>query len=90
MEFEWNETKRETNIEKHGLDFIDAVLMFSGPTYRAEAKPKDGERRLLATGKIEDITVTAIYTLRGDAIRLISLRRARHGERKRYRELFHG
>ena len=28
MHFEWDETKRETNIEKHGIDFIDAIAVF--------------------------------------------------------------
>jgi uncharacterized DUF497 family protein len=26
MEFEWDEEKRLTNLEKHGLDFRDVVL----------------------------------------------------------------
>jgi uncharacterized DUF497 family protein len=28
MEFEWDEAKRITNIEKHGIDFLDASLLF--------------------------------------------------------------
>lgn len=28
--FEWHDVKRQSNIEKHGLDFIDAVPVFDG------------------------------------------------------------
>jgi len=28
MRFEWDERKRLANLEKHGLDFIDAVAVF--------------------------------------------------------------
>ncbi|MFX1716192.1 BrnT family toxin [Paraburkholderia sp. A1RO-5L] len=27
MIYEWDETKRATNLEKHGLDFVDAELV---------------------------------------------------------------
>ena len=30
MIFEWDEGKRRSNIEKHGLDFTDAALFFRG------------------------------------------------------------
>ncbi len=26
--FEWNEKKRQTNLEKHGIDFVDAIYIF--------------------------------------------------------------
>jgi uncharacterized DUF497 family protein len=28
LEFEWDEVKRRTNLEKHGIDFLDAVQIF--------------------------------------------------------------
>jgi uncharacterized protein len=31
MDFEWDEEKRLTNIEKHGIDFIDADILFGNP-----------------------------------------------------------
>jgi hypothetical protein len=30
MRFEWDERKRFSNAEKHGLDFLDAELVFRG------------------------------------------------------------
>lgn len=29
--FEWDENKREFNLEKHGIDFADAILIFDDP-----------------------------------------------------------
>jgi uncharacterized DUF497 family protein len=29
--FEWDENKRQANIEKHGIDFADLEAIFSGP-----------------------------------------------------------
>jgi uncharacterized protein (DUF4415 family) len=40
-----------------------------------------GEEREIATGLIDDCYVTVVFTRRASVIRIISLRRARHGER---------
>jgi uncharacterized DUF497 family protein len=88
MIFEWDDVKQKSNLDKHGLDFHDADLLFDGPILEADAKPVDGERRWMATGMIYDIIATAIFTRRGNAIRLISPRRARREERARYDQLF--
>jgi uncharacterized protein len=88
MEFEWDEAKRLTTLEKHGLDFLDAGLLFGNPHAVAAAKVVGGEPRWLAVGLIEDVYVTAIFTWRGDVIRLISMRKARDDERKRHQALF--
>ena len=82
-EFEWDEAKRLSNIEKHGLDFEDAVTLFDGQHIIAPAKMAGNEARFFATGQIGDFYVTAVYTLRGNTIRMISFRRARHAERAR-------
>jgi len=31
MEYEWDETKRQLNVRKHGLDFVDVDEVFSDP-----------------------------------------------------------
>jgi len=86
--FEWDENKRRSNIMKHGLDFVRADLLFSGPVMETETRTVEGELRWLATGMIDDLTVTVVFTRRSGVIRLISLRRARRGEKKRYHEIF--
>jgi uncharacterized protein len=88
MDFEWDEEKRLANIEKHGIDFIDAAVLFDNPYLIAAAKTVDGEKRWLATGLIEEIYVTAVFTKRGPVIRIISMRRARDGERQKHQEIF--
>ena len=32
VDFEWDEAKRQANIRKHGIDFLDAVLVFGSGT----------------------------------------------------------
>ena len=88
MDFEWDEEKRLKNLEKHGIDFIDADILFGSPYLVAPGKTVDGERRWLATGMIDEIYVTAVFSRRDQVIRLISMRSARNGERKRHQEVF--
>lgn len=90
MDFEWNEGKRAINLTKHGFDFADAPLIFEDehlilPTYSGT-----DEARFVATGRIGPDYVTLVYTERDDAIRVISMRRARHGERRQHQALFGG
>jgi uncharacterized protein len=89
MDFEFDEDKRLKNIEKHGIDFIDATdILFGNPYLKAPAKTVDGEQRWLAVGTINDDFVTAAFTRRGPVIRIISMRRARNDQRKKYQEVF--
>ena len=90
MIFEWDEAKRLSNLEKHGLEFLDVDLLFAGPHIEAEATTVAGEERQAATGPINDVLATVFFTRRGEAIRVISLRRARHEERRRYQALHPG
>ena len=46
MEFEWNDEKNDTNMQKHGIDFVDAILVFDNPILAYEDIRKTyGERR---------------------------------------------
>lgn len=88
MDFEWDENKRNANLQKHFLDFIDAPVIFYDDHITGSANMVDGEVREIATGRIDDVLVTVVFTRRSNAIRIISLRRASHGERRRYQEVF--
>ena len=90
LDFEWDEAKRLANIAKHGLDFADADLLFGNPYLEAPARTVPREKRWLAVGTIDDVYVTTIFTRRGDTIRIISMRRARDGERRQHQEVFGG
>ena len=86
--FEWDESKRQANLEKHGLDFSGAALLFDGrPVIDLPAR-SEGELRTISVALVNDTFVTLVWTLRGSNRRIISFRRSRHEERRAYRELF--
>ena len=87
MKLEWDENKRRSNLEKHGFDFLDARIVLQGNHLLKQTSYSD-EERWLAVGLLEEIEVTIIYTKRQDKIRIISMRRARHEERRAYRQLY--
>jgi uncharacterized DUF497 family protein len=87
MLFEWDERKRLANLAKHGLDFLDADLIFRGVHYSYPSERR-GEDRWVTVGLLEGREVALVWTARGDAMRLISFRRARREERRQYRQLY--
>lgn len=87
QEFTWNEDKRLKTLEKHGLDFVDAVKIFTGPTVQAVSN-RAGEERRIAVGLVNGLEISVVYTMRGDTIRVITARRARRNERKEYYKNF--
>ncbi len=82
-EFEWDAAKREAVLAKPGLDFIDAIEVFSGPHLQISA-PSDAEERRLAIGMVNGIEIAVVFTMRGGICRIITARRARQDERQRY------
>ena len=53
MEFEWDSVKNQRNIEKHGIDFTDAVRIFERPTLTVVDNRRNyGEKRIAAMGTI--------------------------------------
>ena len=85
QDFEWDEAKRLSNVEKHDIDFKDAKLLFDGRIVLTELSAFEGERRFLTTGILDDRCVTVIWTWRGASIRLISARRAHDSEERKHR-----
>ena len=90
MRFEWDERKRLSNLQKHGLDFIDVAAVLEAPHVLAGSSYGGAEERFLVTGVLKGRHVTVVYTARSEAIRLISFRRARREERQAYEELYSG
>jgi uncharacterized DUF497 family protein len=64
VRFEWDEDKRLANIGKHGIDFVQARSIFDGRPIFEVPSPYDGERRLLTTAILDQVYVTAIWTVR--------------------------
>lgn len=90
MHFEWDEAKREANIVKHEIDFIDVQPLFDGRPIFTAVSRRGEEDRLVSTGIIEGRFYTVVWTWRGEHIRLISARRSRDGEQRAYRALHGG
>jgi uncharacterized DUF497 family protein len=87
FEFEWDEAKRLSNIEKHGIDFQVAQDVFDGrPMYLTMGLP-EGEIRFTSIALLDGRFVAAIWTVRGSKIRFISVRGTRHAERRKFRQL---
>ena len=82
MEFEFDPVKSASNKVKHGIDFVEAQALWLDDGLKEVLSKADmaGERRFLAIGRVEGRHWTAICTLRGEAIRIISARRARSEE----------
>jgi uncharacterized DUF497 family protein len=87
MRYEWDENKRLSNLVKHKLDFRDAPLVFKNLHMVLPTKYV-GEERFLAISFIKNLFVTIVYTYRGENIRVISFRRARNGEKRKYQKLY--
>jgi uncharacterized DUF497 family protein len=51
VSFEWDETKNQTNLEKHGLPLSGAQAMWEGPILELDSNQPQ-EPRKLAIGKI--------------------------------------
>ena len=83
MLFEWDESKRQSNLVKHHIDFQDAIRIFDRPTFEKTAR-SHGEDRVLAIGLLEDVEIVVVYAVRGKRRRIISARRAHRDERKDY------
>ena len=81
--FEWDENKRRSVVERHGIDFEDAVQIFDGPV-RETLSPRMNEERWLAIGVVDGIEVAVVYTIRNGRRRIITARRARTNERRDY------
>lgn len=84
MEFEFDPEKNDTNRKKHGIDFKDAQKLWHDP-HRIVIPAKNlDESRFVLIGKIQEKYWSAVYTIRKNKIRLISVRRSRKNEEEIY------
>jgi uncharacterized DUF497 family protein len=87
MRFEWDEKKNQSNQQKHGLNFGDAPQVFAGRTLTFEdSREAHSEPRFVTVGSLAGRVVIIAHTSRGDATRIISMRKANARERARYQE----
>jgi hypothetical protein len=89
MIFEWDRHKTASNRTKHGISFMEAATVFRDPLGRITDDPRhsDAEQRYVILGHSRAMRlVTVMFTERGEAIRIISARRATQQERRDYEE----
>ncbi len=80
MEFEFDPKKSRPNKKKHGIDFVEAqMLWLDSMLLEIPARTSD-EPRYVIIGRICDKNWSAVVTYREDRVRLISVRRSRKEE----------
>ena len=77
--FEFDPKKSALNQEKHGINFADAQQLWSVPSVIFESNQLE-EKRWLLIGALAGVCWTAVFTKRGNKIRIISVRRSRKQE----------
>jgi uncharacterized protein len=80
MEFEFDPAKNAANKAKHGIDFVEAQALWQDDGLVDALVVSEGEPRFLVIGRIDGKHWTAVCTLRGQVVRIISVRRARKTE----------
>ncbi len=85
MEFEWDGRKAASNLDKHGVDFADAVTVLDDELAVTVRDEGPGEDRYVTIGMdaIGQLLVV-VYAWRGERVRIISARKATPRERKSY------
>ncbi len=84
MEFEYDSIKSHNNTKKHGIDFREAQVLWEDEDRLLIPARSDTEARFALLGKTKSKIWVAFYTLRGEAIRIFSVRRAREKEEHQY------
>jgi len=80
MEFEFDNHKSQENKKRHGIDFVEAQMLWDDSD-RIEVPVRTiDEPRFIMIAKIADKYWSGIITYRGEKIRIISVRRSRKEE----------
>ena len=80
MEFEFDPKKSNANKEKHGIDFVEAQLLWLDDMLLEIPARTSDEPRFVVIGRIGERHWSAVVTYRQDRIRIISVRRSRKEE----------
>ena len=84
-EVEWDPAKEQSNFRKHGVHFTQALAALEDDYALTIEDDHPGERRFITLGTDEmGQLLVVVYTYRGEAVRIISARRATSAERAAY------
>jgi len=85
VKFEYDEKKSQINKEKHGIDFVEAQKLWQDEDALViPANIVDNEIRYALISKRFTKCFIAIFTIRNNIYRIISVRRCRKNEEKNY------
>jgi uncharacterized protein len=85
VKIEFDPDKRQTTLDHRGLDMARAAEIFAGATLTVDDDRKDyGEQRFITIGSLGGRMVVSVWTSRGAARRIISLRKANDREKAIY------
>ena len=86
MNFEFDRAKSELCLLERGFDFAYAAHAFldTQRVVQMDTRYDYGESRFVLLGMVQKRLFSLVYTPRGDALRIISARKANARERKRY------
>jgi uncharacterized DUF497 family protein len=87
LEFEWDPSKAESNLTKHGVAFDEAVSVFADPLAALFDDPDhsgDEPREIIVGVSTKPRLLVVSFTERNGRVRIISARRATAGERRRH------
>ncbi|MDR3329307.1 MAG: BrnT family toxin [Prevotellaceae bacterium] len=88
MVLEWDEEKRQRNIVEHGIDFVEAVevLFDTNVSIVPDGRKDYGEKRFNAYGLSNGRRLRMCFTMRGDAVRVITMFKVHNKEWEKYYE----
>lgn len=85
MKTTWDEPKRQKTLVDRRIDFAEAERVFAGPTLDVEdTRENYGELRMRTFGLLEGRLALIVWTPRGDARHIISMRKCNEREIKTY------
>lgn len=86
MDSDFDEEKRLRTLDQRGLDFAHAARLFDGEELTLPDDRADyGEDRFFTVGFLDGRMVLTVWTPRGEARRIISMRKCNAREQDRFR-----
>ena len=89
MKFEWDESKADANLKKHGVSFEEAKTVFDNPMaiiFDDEAHSIDEQREIIIGHSRENRLLLVSFTDRSISVRIISARLVTRKEREDYEQ----
>lgn len=80
ISFEFDPAKSAVNLDKHGIDFVEAQAIWQDAAFIEIKARSDDEPRFFVVGVVDGKHWSAIVTYRGETVRIISVRRSRDSE----------